>query len=144
PLGTCEAEGVFHVHGALGVVRELFLWVLVQTQVVWIHAQIDVPLQAVINPVLVPLLILAWLDEEFHLHLLKLTSTQEQVTRGDLIAESLTSIGDAKRSLHARRGHHIFEVYEDTLCRFGTQVVQTFVIIDWAQEARQQTRKRLG
>src|SRR5699024_1086511 len=84
-----------------------------------------------------------WLDEEFHLHLLKLTSTEDEVTRGDLIAERLTNIGNAKWWLHARRGHHIFEVYEDTLCRFRTQVVQTLFIIDWAQQGLQQTRKRL-
>src|SRR5699024_8615542 len=37
PLGTLEAECVLHIDGALGVVRELFLWVLVQTQVVWVN-----------------------------------------------------------------------------------------------------------
>ena len=37
PLGALEAECVLHVHRALGVVRKLFLWVLVQTQVVWVN-----------------------------------------------------------------------------------------------------------
>ena len=86
-----------------------------------------------------PVLILAWLDEEFHLHLLKLTRTEDEVTWGNFITERLTDIGDTKRWLHTRRGHDVFEVDEDTLCGFRTQVVQALFIIDWTKEGLQQT-----
>src|SRR5699024_9850853 len=109
-------------------------------QVLWIYAQIDVPLQTVINPVLVPVFILAWLDEEFHLHLLKFTRTEDEVTWGNLIAERLTDIGDAERWLHARRSHYVFEVDEDTLRGFTAKAVQALFIIDWTQERLQQSR----
>ena len=146
PLGALEAEGVLHVHGALGVVRQLFLWVLVQAQVFFLDTQVGVPLVAVIDPVLVPLFVLARLDEELHLHLLELAGAEDEVTRGDLVAEGLTNIGNAEWRLHARGGHYVLEVDEDTLCGLGTQVVQTLLVIDRTQEGLQQARKglRLG
>ena len=43
PLRAGEAEAVLQVDGALGVVGELLLGVLVQAQVVLADAQVDVP-----------------------------------------------------------------------------------------------------
>src|SRR5699024_10698906 len=101
PLGVSKVECVLNINSALGVVRQLLLRVLVQTQVLRLNAQVDVPLQASINPVLVPLFVLTRLDEELHLHLLELTSTENEVTWGDLVTERLTDVRDTERWLHA-------------------------------------------
>src|SRR5699024_12389863 len=100
-VGVGRVGCVLSIDGALGVVRQLLLGVLVQTQVLRLNARVDVPLQASINPVLVPLFVLTRLDEELHLHLLELTSTENEVTWGDLVTERLTDVRDTERWLHA-------------------------------------------
>ena len=116
---------------------------LVQAQVFFLDAQVHVPVVAVINPVLVPLFVLARLDEELHFHLLELAGTEDEVARGDLVAEGLADVRDAKRRLHARGGHHVLEVNEDALCGFRTQVVQALLIVHRAQEGLEQTGEGL-
>ena len=56
------------------------------------------------DPVLVPLLVGAGLDEELHLHLLELAGAEDEVARRDLVAERLADLADAERRLLARRG----------------------------------------
>ena len=102
PVGTLEAELVFDVHGALGVVGELLLRMLVVAQVLRLDAEVDVPAGAGVDPVLVPFLIGAGRDEELHLHLLELTGAEDEVARGDLVTEGLTHVGDAERRLLER------------------------------------------
>src|SRR5699024_4778082 len=63
PLVARELEAVLDVDGALRVVRQLLLRVLVVTQVVRIDAELDVPIGALLDPILVPPLVLARLDE---------------------------------------------------------------------------------
>src|ERR1022692_1505088 len=48
---------------------------------------------------LVPLLVGARLDEEFHLHLLELAGAEDEVSRRDLVAERLADLADAERDL---------------------------------------------
>ena len=81
PLRALEAEAVFDVRGALGVVAELVQRVLEEAQVLLADAQARVPGHAFLHPVLVPLLVRAGLDEEFHLHLLELAGAEDEVAR---------------------------------------------------------------
>jgi hypothetical protein len=60
--------------------------------------------------------------EELDLHLLELARAEGEVARVDLVAESLTDLGDAERDLHARRVHHVLEVDEDALGGLGAEV----------------------
>jgi hypothetical protein len=73
------------------------------TQVVGVDAEVDVPAGALVDPVLVPVLVGAGLDEELHLHLLELAGAEDEVARGDLVAEALADLGDAERRLLAGR-----------------------------------------
>ncbi|CDZ92017.1 Predicted transcriptional regulator [Rhodococcus ruber] len=133
PFAALEVEAVLDVDGALGVVGQLVLRVLVQAQVVLVDAESGVPVHPVVDPVLVPLLVLARLDEELHLHLLELAGPEDAVARGDLVAEALAGLADAERRLLARRGEHVGEVHEDALRGLGTQVVQPLLALDRAE-----------
>ncbi|MPM15576.1 hypothetical protein SDC9_61947 [bioreactor metagenome] len=133
PVGALETEPVLDVDGALRVVGELLLGVLVEPQVGRVDAELDVPLVAVVDPVLVPLLVGPRLDEELHLHLLELAGAEDEVAGGDLVAEGLAHLADTERRLLARRGHHVLEVDEDALGGLGAQVVQAGLILDRAE-----------
>ena len=139
-----EAEAVFDVRGALGVVAELVQGVLEEPQVLLAHAQAGVPGHAFLHPVLVPLLVRAGLDEELHLHLLELAGAEDEVARRDLVAEGLADLADAERRLLAGGGEHVAEVDEDALRRLGAQVVQPLFAGDGAEVGLEQAGELLG
>ena len=134
PRGALEVERVLDVHGALGVVGELLLRVLVQAQVIGVNTEVGVPLVAQIDPVLVPLLVLAGLDKELHLHLLELAGAEDEVTGGDLVPEALTNVANAERDLGPRGGEDVLEVHKDALRGLGAQVVQALFVVDRPEE----------
>ena len=146
PLRALEAEAVFDVRGALGVVAELVQRVLEEAQVFLADAQAGVPGHALLHPVLVPLLVRAGLDEEFHFHLLELAGAEDEVARRDLVAEGLADLADAERRLLAGGGEDIVEVHEDALGGFGAQVVQALFAGDRAEVGLEQAGEflRLG
>src|SRR5215213_7873532 len=127
PRIALEAELVLDVDRAVRVVRQLVLRMLEQPQVVTVYAQIDIPLQPFVDPILVPLGGARRLDEELHLHLLELTRTEDEVARRDLVAEALAGLSNSERRLAARRGHHVREVDENALRGFRPQIVQTLL-----------------
>ena len=141
-----EPEAVLDVDGPLGVVAELLLRVLEVAQVVGVDAQVDVPAGALVDPVAVPLLVLAGLDEELHLHLLELAGAEDEVAGRDLVAEALADLGDAERRLLPAAGHHVGEVEEDALRGLGAQVVQAGLVLDDAEVGLEQAGElaRLG
>ena len=102
---------------------QLLLGVLEEAQVVRVDAQVDVPVPAVLHPVLVPFLVGARLDEELHLHLLELAGAEDEVARRDLVAEALAGLADPERRLLARGIHHVEVVDEDALGGLGAQEV---------------------
>ena len=93
-----------------------------QTHVFFLDAEAEQEVLAGVLPVLEPFQIGARLAEEFQLHLLKLTGTEGEVARGNLVTEGLTNLCHAKRNLAAGGALYILEVYEDTLCGLRTQV----------------------
>ena len=133
PLRALEAEAVLDVDGALRVVRQLLLRVLEEPQVVPVDAEVGVPVGALVDPVLVPFLVGAGLDEVLHLHLLELARAEDEVARGDLVAERLADLADAERRLLAGRAHDVGEVHEDALRGLGAQVVQAGLVLDRAE-----------
>ena len=87
-----------------------------------LHAERQQEVVAVILPVLEPLKVGARLAEELQFHLLKLAGTEGEVARGDLIAEGLAYLTNAKRNLLTGGALDILEVYEDALCSLRTQI----------------------
>src|SRR3712207_2826390 len=131
PLRALEAEAVLDVDGALRVVRQLLLRVLVVPQVLRRDAQVGVPAGALVDPVLVPLLVGARLDEELHLHLLELAGAEDKVARRDLVAEGFALLRDPERHLHPARLEHVLEVHEDPLRCLWPEVCDVFRALDW-------------
>src|SRR4029079_3008080 len=104
------------------VMRELLGVVRAQAQTLAVDAEPDVPLEALLAPVLVPLLRLVGRHEELHLHLLELERAEDEVAGGDLVTERLADLRDAERRLATRELEHVLEVEEDALGRLRTQV----------------------
>ena len=101
---------------------ELLGVVLAHAEHVLRDAEVDVPAQALLTPVLEPLGALVGRHEELHLHLLELARTEDEVAGRDLVAERLADLGDPERRLFPGELQDILEVDEDPLGRFGAQV----------------------
>ena len=67
--------------------------------------------------------------EEFQLHLLKLSGTESEVTGCDLVTEGLTDLTDTEGNFLSGSSLYILEVYEDTLCGFGTEIYRVLRIL---------------
>ncbi len=141
-----EVEAVLDVDGALRVVRQLLFRVFEEAHVLGVEAQLEIPVPPLLQPVLVPRLVGARLDEELHLHLLELAGAEDEVAGSDLVAEALAGLGHAERRLLAGRGRDVLVVDEDPLCGLGTQVVQALFVLDRAQVGLEQAveHPRLG
>ena len=133
PRVAGEAELVLDVGGPGRVVRQLLQWMLEEAEVVGIDAEVDVPLQPGVDPVLMPLFGGVRFDEELHLHLFELAGAEDEVAGGDLVAETLADLADAERRLAPRGGDHIGEVDEDALRGLGPQIMQALLALDRAE-----------
>src|SRR5262249_11863154 len=96
-LGPADREQVLDVAGARRVVAQLVGVVGAQLEVVGAYAELDVPVKALLEPVLEPLLSLGGRDEVLHLHLLELARTEDEVAGRDLVAKRLADLRDSKR-----------------------------------------------
>jgi hypothetical protein len=118
-LVLAEGEGVLDVHGALGVVGEVLFGVLVEAEHLLAHAEAGQPVQVGLEPGLESRLLLAGADEVLQLHLLQLPQAEDEVPRGDLVAEGFADLGDAEGELLPGRLLDEPEVGEDGLGRLG-------------------------
>src|ERR1700733_4020882 len=94
------------------------------------QAKPHVPVVALLQPVLEPLLGLVWGDEELHLHLLELPGAKDEVARSDLVAEALADLGDPEWWLLARELKVVLEIQKDPLGRLGPQVDGRALFLD--------------
>ena len=108
------------VTGRIGIVGQLLM--VVEPVVLRTESQCLVPLHAGLLPTGEPVQFGSRLHEILHLHLLKLTHTENELTGHDFIAESLAYLCYAERQLHAACLLHIKIVHKDALSRLGTQV----------------------
>ncbi|MBG9885300.1 hypothetical protein ABE10_01595, partial [Bacillus toyonensis] len=144
PLLAGEAEAVLHVDRSCGVVRTVLLRHVDALHVLRVDAQIDEPVPARLDPVLEPLLRLGGRGEELDLHLLELAGAEDEIARGDLVAEGLADLADAERRLLAARREHVGEVHEDALGGLRSHVVQAGLVVDHAEIRLDQAGERLG
>lgn len=143
-LVATEVEAVLDVGGALRVVGQLLLRVVVPADVLLADAEVAVPVPPLGHPVLLPLLVLARLDEELHLHLLELARAEDEVARRDLVAEGLAHLRDAERGLLARSRLHLGEVGEDALGGLGAQERLRAGVLGRAEVGLQHAGELLG
>lgn len=123
---------------------ELLLGVLEPAHVLFAQTEAGVPVPALLHPVLLPLLVLARLDEELHLHLLELAGAEDEVAGRDLVAEGLAHLRDAEGRLAARGLLDLGEVGEDALGRLGAQVGDGAAVLRGAEVGGEQARELLG
>src|SRR5262245_37673326 len=60
--------------------------------------------------------------EIFYLHLLEFTGAKGEVSRRDLVAESLSDLRDSERKFAAHRLLHVQKIDEDSLRGFGPKI----------------------
>ena len=121
-LAPAEGEQELEVRGGLGVEAQLLGVVVTQPQVLVLQADAQQPVVAEGAPVVEPLQIGAGLAEELQLHLLELPDAEDEVARGDLVAEGLTDLAHAEGQLAAGGALGVDEVGEDALRRLRPQV----------------------
>ena len=80
------------------------------------------PCHTSLLPLVEPLQFCSRFYEELHLHLLKLTHTEDKLSGDDLITESLTDLCDTERNLHTSSLLYVQVIYKDTLCSLRTQI----------------------
>ena len=119
-LFESKGEFEFDVHGRIGIVGQLFVWVL--AEFVSRCAQSQVPSHSGGRPLFVPFQFGARAHKKLHFHLLKLPHTEDKLPCYDLVTEGFADLGDAKRNLHAGGLLHVEEVDKDPLCRLRTKV----------------------
>ena len=93
-LLEAERHVELDVGSCIGVVSQLVM--VVETVVLSTEAQILMPLHTCLLPFGKPIQFCTWLDKELHLHLLELAHTEDKLTGNNLIAESLTYLGDSE------------------------------------------------
>ena len=89
---------------------------------VGIDAQGGPPVEAGLDPEIVPLPAVVGVAEEFHFHLLKFARAEDEVARGDFVAEGLADLGDAEGDLDPHGIEDVLVVQEDALGGFRPEV----------------------
>ena len=121
-LAPAEGEEELEVGGGLGVEAQLLGVVVPESQVLVLQADAQQPLMAEAAPVLEPLQVGARLAEELQLHLLELPHPEDEVARGDLVAEALADLADAEGQLPPGGALDVDKVGEDALGGLRPQV----------------------
>src|SRR5271155_76928 len=100
-LAPSERVVVLEVGGAARIMRQLFLGVLMEAQVLALGAELQKPVAAMLDPVVEPpgLFGLIRLDEVLHFHLFELAGAKDKILRRDFVAERLAHLRDAERQL---------------------------------------------
>ena len=116
-------EQELHVGGGRRVVGELVGVVVAQPELSTRGCpRSSVPPEPLVQPVLEPTGGLIGGDEVLHLHLLELPGPEDEVLRGDLVAEGLAHLGDAEGRLLPSGLDDIGEVDEHALGRLRPEV----------------------
>ena len=121
-LAPAEGKQELEVRGGLGVEAQLLGVVVTQAEVLILQSDAQQPVVAEGAPVVEPLQVGAGLAEELQLHLLELADAEDEVARGDLVAEGLADLADAEGQLAAGGALGVHKVGEDALGRLGTEI----------------------
>ena len=143
-LSRGKSKTIFNIDRALRIVRKLFFRVLEESQVLRLDSEVGVPAVSLINPVLVPFFVRSWIDEELHLHLLKLARAENEVSRCDFVAERFTDLPNSERRFLPCSAGNVGKVDEDSLGRFGAQIVHSLFVRDGAEVRLEKAGELLG
>src|SRR5690349_22947197 len=102
----------------------------VEREMLALHAEVEIPLEAPLAPIVEPLRLGFRVDEELHLHLFELAHAIGEVARANLIAERLADLRNAKGQLLAHALLDVLEVDVDALRRLWPQIDQPGVLFE--------------
>ena len=102
---------------------------ITQAEILVFQTEREQKIMAVASPVGEPLKVSAWLAEEFKLHLLKLSDTENEISGSDLVSERLSYLSNAKRDFFSCSPLNVGEVYENTLCCLRTEIKLRFAVL---------------
>ena len=91
-----KREQVFDIGRADRVMGQFILALLAGPELIRVNAELRVPADAHVTPVLVPFHRLVGVTKELDLHLLEFATAKRVVARIDLIAKRLADLGDPK------------------------------------------------
>src|SRR5438067_933067 len=117
-----------------GVMRALVIGVIAEAHLFSRDALLDVPREARFLPLVVEARSIGGAREVLHLHLLELARSEDEVARGDLVAERLADLRDPERELLSRRLLDVLEVDEDRLRRFRPEPRDRRGVLDRSDE----------
>ena len=115
-------EPVVDVVGPGRIMRQLVRIMLAELQILLPHPHFDIPALPLLHPVFEPAVGLVGAAEELHLHLLELPGPEDELLRGDLIAERFADLGDSEGEPLAGGPLHVLEVDEDALRGLRAQI----------------------
>ena len=121
-LAPAERKIVFEVCRRFGVETKLLFGVVAQFQVFLFQTQRKEEVFAVIFPVIKPFEVGVGFAEKFKLHLLELAHAENEVSGRYFVAEGFAYLTYSERHAHTRSALNVFEVDENTLRGFGTEV----------------------
>ena len=133
-LAPAEGEEILDIGRSLTVEGQFLGVVVPKAHFFFLDPEGLEPVAAEASPVLEPLEVAAGLAEELQLHLLELSGPEGEVSGRDLVPEGLSDLADAEGNLLAACPLYILEVYEDTLCRLGTEIYGILRILGHALE----------
>src|SRR3989339_1279337 len=92
-LQLCPSKGelILDIHTCLSIVGELVRTMFAQPEVFGADSKTEIPLKAEISPENIPTLIIFRRYKEFHLHLLKFTRAESEISRVDLISKGFAN-----------------------------------------------------
>src|SRR4030042_2428392 len=127
-------EQVFYVVTIAGVMGKLILVMLAEPEVLLFDAQVDIPVEPFLYPLIEPLPISARLDEVLDFHLLELAHPEDEVARGNLISEGFAYLGNTEGQLPSSRCNHVREIDEYALSGLRAQIDNGCLILHGAYE----------
>ena len=130
-----EGEFEFEVGGCVGVVREFLGIVVTEFKTLLFDAETQQPVFAELFPVCEPFEVGTGLAEELEFHLFEFSYSEYKVSGSDFVTERFTDLTDTERNFHTGGTLYVEEVYEDTLCRFGTEIYGIRAVLGNALES---------
>ena len=121
-FAPAEWEEVFKVCCSLRIEAKLFFGVVTKSEIFLFDIEGIEPITAEASPVIEPFKVSTRLAEEFKLHLLKLSYSENEVTWSNFVSERFTNLSNTERNFFTACTLNISKVYEDTLCRFRTKI----------------------
>ena len=101
PLLPAKDALVLNVIGLLCIMRQLIRPVCSEAQPILMIDDALVPFEAILFPIVKPLLHLAGMHEELQVPLLELALAKQEITGCDFVTKSLANLADTKRNLYA-------------------------------------------